>query len=92
MSTATLQRNFSPSSRPRLSTSVEKRALSPVELRLDEAAAEIIPGTAATELDFDTEFLDYILAVAVVDDLDAAIAAASTYLRSFSSFSISSYV
>lgn len=46
----------------------------PVELRLDEAAAEIIPGTAATELDFDTEFLDYILAVAVVDDLDAAIA------------------
>ena len=28
----------------------------------------------ATELDFDTEFLDYILAVAVVDDLDAAIA------------------
>ena len=48
--------------------------LVPVELRLDEAAAEIIPGTAATELDFDTEFLDYILAVAVVDDLDAAIA------------------
>ena len=29
LSTATLQRNFSPSSRPRLSTSVEKRALSP---------------------------------------------------------------
>ena len=48
--------------------------LVPVELRLDEAAAGIIPGTAATELDFDTEFLDYILAVAVVDDLDAAIA------------------
>ena len=56
---------------------VDKRreaGLVPVELRLDEAAAEIIPGTAATELDFDTEFLDYILAVAVVDDLDAAIA------------------
>lgn len=55
---------------------VDKRkdaGLVPVELRLDEAAAEIIPGTAATELDFDTEFLDYILAVAVVDDLDAAI-------------------
>ena len=50
---------------------VDKRreaGLVPVELRLDEAAAEIIPGTAATELDFDTEFLDYILAVAVVDD------------------------
>ena len=56
---------------------VDKRreaGLVPGELRLDEAAAEIIPGTAATELDFDTEFLDYILAVAVVDDLDAAIA------------------
>ena len=56
---------------------VDKRreaGLVPVELRLDEAAAEIIPGTPATELDFDTEFLDYILAVAVVDDLDAAIA------------------
>ena len=56
---------------------VDKRreaGLVPVELRLDEAAAEIIPGTAATELDFDTEFLDYILAVAVIDDLDAAIA------------------
>mgnify|MGYP002524455757 FL=1 len=56
---------------------VDKRkdaGLVPVELRLDEAAAEIISGTAATELDFDTEFLDYILAVAVVDDLDTAIA------------------
>ena len=48
--------------------------LVPVELRLDETAAAIISGTAATARDFDTEFLDYILAVAVVDDLDAAIA------------------
>ena len=46
----------------------------PVELRLDRRAAEIIPGTAAGPADFDTEFLDYILAVAVVDDLPAAIA------------------
>ena len=45
----------------------------PVELRLDEKAAAIIPGTAAGERDFDTEFLDYILAVAVVPDLPAAI-------------------
>ena len=63
---------------PRLKTALvdERKAagLTPVELRLDEAAAEIIPGTSATERDFDTEFLDYILAVAVVDDLDAAIA------------------
>ena len=46
----------------------------PVELRLDPAAARIIPGTPATDRDFDTEFLDYILAVAVVDSVDAAIA------------------
>ena len=46
----------------------------PVELRLDTAAAKIIPGTPAGDRDFDTEFLDYILAVAVVDSADAAIA------------------
>ena len=45
-----------------------------VELRLCPRAAELIPGEAAGELDFDTEFLDYILAVKVVDSLDEAIA------------------
>ena len=48
--------------------------LPPVELRLDPAAARIIDGTPASAADFDTEFLNYILAVAVVDSLDAAIA------------------
>ena len=48
--------------------------LTPVELRLDAAAAMIIPGKAAGPDDFDTEFLDYTLAVAVVDSLDAAVA------------------
>ena len=48
--------------------------LPPVELRLDPAAARIIDGTPAAAADFDTEFLNYILAVAVVDSLDAAIA------------------
>ena len=48
--------------------------LVPVELRLDAAAAKIIDGTPAGERDFDTEFLNYILAVGVVDDVDAAIA------------------
>ena len=46
----------------------------PVELRLDRRAAAIISGTPASEADFDTEFLNYILAVAVVDSLDDAIA------------------
>ena len=44
-----------------------------VELRLDKRAAAIIPGIPAGERDFDTEFLDYILAVAVVDDVEEAI-------------------
>ena len=46
----------------------------PVELRLDETAQSIIPGTAAGEKDFDTEFLDYILAVKCVDGVEEAIA------------------
>ena len=43
-----------------------------VELRLDEQAQAIIPGTVAQEQDFDTEFLDYILAVKVVDGVEQA--------------------
>ena len=56
---------------------VEKRAaagLVPVQLRLDERAAAVIDGSPAGENDFDTEFLDYILAVRVVDGVDEAIA------------------
>ena len=45
-----------------------------VELRLCDAAAKIIPGTNAGEADFDTEFLDYILAVKIVDSVQAAAA------------------
>ena len=57
----------------RLTTERSAKGLRPVELRLDPAAAAIIPGTPAGERDFDTEFLDYILAVAVVENVDAAI-------------------
>lgn len=46
----------------------------PVELRLDKTAAALIPGKPAGERDFDTEFLDYILAVKVVDGVEEAIA------------------
>ena len=52
-----------------------------VQLRLGPTAAAIIPGTPAGEADFDTEFLDYILAVGIVDNVQAAarhIAAHST--------------
>ena len=56
---------------------VEQRAgagLPPVELRLDQRAAALLDGTPAGPEDFDTEFLDYILAVAVVDDVEGAMA------------------
>ncbi len=46
----------------------------PVELRLDSEAGRIIGGSPAGENDFDTEFLDYILAVRIVDGVDEAIA------------------
>ena len=44
-----------------------------VELRLDEQAQVIISGTAAQEQDFDTEFLDYVMAVKVVDGVEEAV-------------------
>ena len=45
----------------------------PVQLRLDAYAGSIIPGTAAADKDFDTEFLDYILAVKCVDGVEDAV-------------------
>jgi glutamate-5-semialdehyde dehydrogenase len=65
---------FLPALAERLGPAREKAGKHPVELRLDPRAAAIIPGTPAGAQDFDTEFLDYILAVGVVDSLDAAIA------------------
>ncbi len=63
---------------PRLKEALaDRRAeqkLPPVELRLDKDAAALIPGVPAGENDFDTEFLDYILAVKVVDGVDEACA------------------
>lgn len=49
------------------------KRIAQVELRLDEMAATIIPGKAASETDFDTEFLDYILAVKCVEDVHEAV-------------------
>lgn len=51
----------------------EKLAQKNVQLRLDARAAEVISGEKAGENDFDTEFLDFVMAVAVVDDESAAI-------------------
>ncbi|MBR3262773.1 MAG: glutamate-5-semialdehyde dehydrogenase [Lachnospiraceae bacterium] len=51
----------------------EESGLVPVELRLDDMAAQFIPGTPAKEQDFDTEFLDYILAVKCVSSVEEAV-------------------
>ena len=59
--------------RERLTDARAARGERPVELRLDGTAAGIIPGTPAGPEDFDTEFLDYILAVRVVDGTEEAI-------------------
>ena len=56
-----------------LVTGRQAAGLPPVELRLDAAAQTIIPGTPVGATDFDTEFLDYILAVGVVPHVQAAI-------------------
>ena len=65
---------FLPKLAQRLGPDRTAKGLHPVELRLDERTAAIIPGTPAGPQDFDTEFLDYILAVKVVDSVDEAIA------------------
>ena len=64
---------FLPKLKQRLVDDRANRGDIPVELRLDARAAAIIPGTPASETDFDTEFLDYILAVAVVDSAEEAV-------------------
>ena len=64
---------FLPMLKRRLADDCAAKGLVPVELRLDERAAAIIPGTPAGPKDFDTEFLDYILAVKVVDGVDEAV-------------------
>jgi glutamate-5-semialdehyde dehydrogenase len=65
---------FLPKLKARLVDSRTVAGQPPVELRLDEAAAAVIDGAPAGERDFDTEFLDYILAVRVVDGVEGAVA------------------
>ncbi len=64
---------FLPRLKALLSDSRAAEGKTPVELRCDAEAYAIIGGTAATEDDFDTEFLDYILAVAIVSDVKEAV-------------------
>lgn len=64
---------FLPMLKKRLCDDREKKGLQPVDLRLCKNAAKIIDGTLAKDEDFDTEFLDYILAVKVVGGVKEAV-------------------
>jgi glutamate-5-semialdehyde dehydrogenase len=69
-----IARDFLPLLKQRLVDNRKLSSLAEVELRCDEKAYEIIGGVKASESDFDTEFLDYILAVKTVSSVDEAIA------------------
>ena len=64
---------FLPKVKQRLVDDRAAAGLPGVELRLDPSAA-LVEGTPAGEKDFDTEYLDYILAVKVVSGVDEAMA------------------
>ena len=66
-------KDFLPRLKALLCDEREARGVTPVELRTDSSAAKIIGGTPAGDADFDTEFLDYILAVRVVSSVDEAV-------------------
>ena len=64
---------FLPKLKERLCDSRAARGLPPVELRADRAANAVLQAVPAGETDFDTEFLDYILAVKLVSGVEEAI-------------------
>ena len=69
----TIAKAFLPRLKERLVDARVHDGKTPVELRVDAEAGTIIDGTPATDADFDTEFLNYILAVKVVEDLKEAV-------------------
>ena len=75
---------FLPKLYTRLVTARTSRGLTPIALRCDETAYGVIGGEKAGELDFDTEFLDYVMAVGVVDSLEDAISHISSHSTSHS--------
>lgn len=64
---------FLPLVKERLVDKRTQKALPAVELRCDGKAYKILGTKRAGENDFDTEFLDYILAVSVTDSVESAI-------------------
>ena len=70
---------FLPKVKKLLADDRKEKNLQPVELRLCEKAYKIIDGVPAGDKDFDTEFLDYILAVKVVKNVEEAVAHISAH-------------
>ena len=64
---------FLPMLKKRLCEDRAAKGLPPVELRLDARAQTVIEGAPAGDADFDTEFLNYILAVGVADSVEDAV-------------------
>lgn len=65
-----IAREFLPKLKSAISSPDSKN---PVEIRGDETVVSIIDAKSAGDNDFDTEFLDYILAIKIVDDVSSAI-------------------
>lgn len=74
-----IAKKFLPMLKKRLVDDRKARGVVPVELRLCTEAVGIIDGVSANEGDFDTEFLDYILAVKIVSDVAEAISHISAH-------------
>ena len=70
-----VDKDIAPEFLPKLHARIGRK----VEFRLDEYAQTIIPGKAAGPDDFDTEFLDYILAVKCVSGVEEAVAHISAH-------------
>ena len=77
-------KTFLPMLKKRLCDDRAAKGLIPVELRGDAATQAIIDVTPAGDADFDTEFLDYILAVRVVDSVGEAVAHIAAHSTSHS--------
>lgn len=65
---------FLPRLKERLVDARTAAGKTPVELRLDADACKLIDGIPAGDADFDTEFLNYILAIKLVDGVEDAVA------------------
>ena len=65
--------DFLPRLKEKLGGMRAERGLAPVRFKLCEESAKIIDGELAGEDDFDTEFLDYIMAVKIVDGVSEAV-------------------